>query len=155
MMFNNRRMYINRYPDPQKSIHQSTPTESEGNSKMESNSNAGDVKKLILDTFKSINDSIMDNIKEINRSISKLNERVESLENQQLTLEAQIDSEESGRNVISQSELSNIKTELELLRRDSSPIRPEEKKELSNSPVMPGSGFSTITAEYLRNLNKR
>jgi len=53
---------------------------------------------LILDAFKSINDTLMENIKELNRLISKLAERVENLENQIFALESQIESEKSGRN---------------------------------------------------------
>jgi len=73
---------------------------------------------LILDAFKSINDTLMENIKELNRLISKLAERVENLENQIFALESQIESEKSGRNQIPQSEISNITTELELLKRN-------------------------------------
>jgi len=46
----------------------------------------------------------MENIKELNRLISKLAERVENLENQIFALESQIESEKSGRNQIPQSE---------------------------------------------------
>jgi len=45
---------------------------------------------LILDAFKSINDTLMENIKELNRLISKLAERVENLENQIFALESQL-----------------------------------------------------------------
>jgi len=34
-------------------------------------------------------------------------------------------------------------------------IQPEENKEPSNKPIMPGCGFSAITPEYLRSLYKR
>jgi len=148
-------MYINRYPAPQRQTETNNSPEVQSSSDAKNDINAKDSKKLILDTFKSINDSITENINEINQAISKLNERVENLENQILMLESQIESEESGRSRISQSELSNIKTELELLKRDSSKMQSEENREISNRPVMPGSGFSAITEEYLRNLNKR
>ncbi|GAE88049.1 hypothetical protein [Acetivibrio straminisolvens] len=152
MMFNNRRMYINRYPVNPKSIDSNNSPDVQSDSDFKKTDDAEDNKKLILDTFKSINDTFMEKIKEIHRSISNLSERVENLENQMLLLESQIESEESCRSQISHSELSNIKTELEILRRDSSNIQFEEN---GNMPVMPGSGFSAITAEYLRNLNKR
>jgi len=70
----------------------------------------------------------MENIKELNRLISKLAERVENLENQIFALESQIESEKSGRNQIPQSEISNITTELELLKRNSSVIQRKKTK---------------------------
>ena len=155
MMFYNRRMYINRYPEPPNQIGSDSLPKVQESHDLKKDGNSEDGKKLILDTFKSVNDALMEKIKEIDRSIEKLAERVENLENQVLMLESQIESEGCVRSQISQSELSNIKTELELLMRDSSKMQPEENKEASNMPVIPGCGFSSITAEYLRNLNKR
>jgi len=148
-------MYINRYPVPQNQIAANDSEEVQKDSETKRDDNTEDNKKLILDAFKSINDTLMENIKELNRLISKLAERVENLENQIFALESQIESEKSGRNQIPQSEISNITTELELLKRNSSVIQPEENKEPSNKPIMPGCGFSAITPEYLRSLYKR
>jgi len=115
MMFYNRRMYINRYPVPQNQIAANDSEEVQKDSETKRDDNTEDNKK---DAFKSINDTLMENIKELNRLISKLAERVENLENQIFALESQIESEKSGRNQIPQSEISNITTELELLKKN-------------------------------------
>lgn len=144
MFLNNRRMYINRHPEANKQIEQEHSNDNNHKNDTE------DMKHLILDTFKNVSNSI----KEINQSISKLNERIESLENRQLTLENQIDSDDTETRRISQSDISDLKSELEILKRSSSDIQ-SEKYEDSNKPVMPGSGFANITPEFLRNLNKK
>jgi len=76
------------------------------------------------------------------------------LENQIFALESQIESEKSGRNQIPQSEISNITTELELLKRNSSVIQPEENKEPATNDNARMRIFGNYP-EYLRSLYKR
>jgi len=99
---------------------------------------------LILDAFKSINDTLMENIKELNRLISKLAERVENLENQIFALESQIESEKSGRNQIPQSEISNITTELELLKKKFFRHTTGRKQRTQQQTDNAGCGFSQL-----------
>jgi len=76
------------------------------------------------------------------------------LENQIFALESQIESEKSGRNQIPQSEISNITTELELLKeffRHTTGRKQRTQQQTDNARMR----ISAITPEYLRSLYKR
>ncbi len=145
MLLNNRRMYINRY------CNMKAQPEQINNNSRERKEDHKDVKDLIIDTFKSISENI-DKIKE---SIAILNQKVEKLENRQNTLEQQIDNDYPERRTFFQSEISDDKNEQKMFKTNTEGMSQAGRENMYNRPIMPGSGFSNITPEYLRNLNKR
>ncbi|MFZ5989000.1 MAG: hypothetical protein ACOYWZ_18000 [Bacillota bacterium] len=139
-----RRMYINRQQT------ENSSTESAENTDLV------ELKKLVTDTL----ELITKNVSEIKQSINQLNEKINNIEERQLILENQVDSQDSVRNSTSQTDISSIKTELELLKKEAynnkhNPAPDPRSAPSNNRPVMPGSGFASITPEFLKNLNKR
>jgi predicted nucleic acid-binding Zn-ribbon protein len=112
-----------------------------------------DLKVQIKDNFKTISESIA----EIVLSIKQIEKKIGNLEARQTVLENNISEEDDTRNRDTvNSDLSTLKTELEILKRQSSNAKTNTTYEQSgNKPVMPGSGFANITADYLKNLNKK
>ncbi|HHX17495.1 MAG TPA: hypothetical protein GX727_01390 [Clostridium sp.] len=120
---------------------------------------------------------LSDNIDEIKKTINALSKKINNIEARQTLLENQIDSEDFSEDRISQSDLLSIKAELDMLKKggivnsnylehdtnnylksnDDSYLEPSDDSSLDENslPVMPGSGFASITAEYLKNINKK
>ncbi|MDQ2085971.1 hypothetical protein RBH29_05895 [Herbivorax sp. ANBcel31] len=110
------------------------------------------LKKVILESLEYLSDN-MDQLKE---TINKLNEKIDNIEAKQNFLENQIDPENLSEDRISQSDLLNIKSELDLLKKEKNNYQNNDHYlEPNNQPVMPGSGFASITTEYLKNLKDK
>ena len=149
MLLNNRRMYINRY------CNSKAQTEHINSNRKESKDEQKDVKDLIIDSLKSISE----NISKIKESIATLNEKVEKLETKQNALEQQfeqhIDNDYPERRTFFPSELSNDKKGENVFEINSIDTPQAKKENMYNKAIMPGSGFSNITPDFLRNLNKK
>ncbi|TYQ15534.1 UNVERIFIED_CONTAM: hypothetical protein Cloal_2001 [Acetivibrio alkalicellulosi] len=140
MFFYGRQMYPNNQKNQ---VTQSSAAESV---------DISNLKKLILESL----EHLSDNMDELKKTINKLSVKIDNIEAKQAILENQIDSEDflSGR--ISQSDILNMKAELDLLKKDTPKnSNDNHTRQTNNMPVMPGSGFANVTAEYLRNINKK
>jgi len=137
-------MYINRY------CSSKAQTEHAGSNCNESKEDQKDEKDLIIETFKSISE----NISKIKESIAILNEKVEKIETRQIALEQQIDNEYPERRTIFPSEYSDEKNGQKMFKSNTIDMSQERDDSICNKPVMPGSGFSNITPEYLKSLKK-
>lgn len=144
MLLNNRRMYINRH------CNSKEQTENVGSNCNESKEDQRDGKDLIIEAFKSISE----NIGKIRESIAILNEKVEKIEARQIALEQQIDNEYPERRTFFPTEFSDDKKEQKMFKSNTIDMSQEKKDSICNRPVMPGSGFSNITPEYLKSLKK-
>jgi hypothetical protein len=101
-----------------------------------------------------IPESIIKAISELKQSIRELDEKSERLDSKQRKLEICIDSclSKSGE---SETNLSDLKRELEYLKRNSENAGIGYKSNsYSNKPIMPGLGFASVTSEYLKNLQQ-
>lgn len=112
---------------------------------------------------------LSDNIDEIKKTINELRKKIDRIEAKQIHLENQIDQENYSEDRISQSDLLSIKSELDMLKKNSMldnnyipqntndyPKSSDDScEDTDNRPVMPGSGFAGITAEYLKNIYKK
>lgn len=163
------------------------------------------LKKAILRSL----EHLSDNIDQIKKTINTLSKKVDGIETKQTLLENQIDLESFSEYSVSRSDLLNIKSELDLLKKkfteDSSFLEQNTHNYLNSNndscsesnnnnysesnnnsysqpnnnsysqsnnnnysqsnndniyfesnhqPIMPGSGFASITAEYLKNIKK-
>ena len=112
---------------------------------------------------------LSDNIDEIKKTINELKKKMDNIEKKQIYLEKQIESENFSEDRITQSDLLDIKAEIDMLKKrnivNSNYIGQNTNSYLEsnddnhhgtdNQPVMPGSGFASITAEYLKNIHKK
>jgi|SRR5690554_2525940 len=112
---------------------------------------------------------LSDNIDEIKKTINELKKKIDNIEAKQIHLENQFDSENFSEDRISQSDLLEIKAELDMLKKEglinnNFPVQNtnnylkstgESYSDSDNQPIMPGSGFASITAEYLKNIHKK
>lgn len=145
MLLNNRRAYINRYSNSKSETNQKSSNYKESKDEQK------DMKDMIIEALKSISE----NISRIKQSIVVLDEKVEKIESRQIALENQIDSDYTERRRIPQPEFSSNKNEHEIFKTNTIDMNQEKKENIDNKPIMPGSGFSNITPEFLRNLNKK
>ena len=153
----NRRPYTNREQPERNTIIQSH--EDIGNYKAELNA-------IIQDILKRIHKDI----DEVKQYIKRVEEKIYKLESRQVKLENQLEEEDPVRR-LSQSDLSSLRSEIEVLKREAAvmesksnhtqmSLESEVNPITSNTyqgdkPVMPGSGFSYITADFLKNMNKK
>ena len=114
------------------------------------NSNTADISSMIVDTLKLLSK----NIENTTQSLKQLEERFEYLEERQRKLEDQL-----GRyNLISNiadSDLSNIRNELKMLKRDKEIPATRTASNNTETPIMQGTGFASITPAYLRSLQNK
>lgn len=138
----NRRQYISK--EPEKKNENPIPESTENN-------NFSDLKLFTTESIKLLSE----NINEMKSSIKKLEDRVTDLALRIVSLENHIDLEEKYERIHTQTEFNTTKNELDSpknnVRYNYQPY-PYEKN--CSLPLMPGSGFSNVTAEYLRNLSK-
>ncbi|WP_010244033.1 hypothetical protein [Acetivibrio cellulolyticus] len=140
--YNNRRQYVNK--EPEKEIEKNIPESTE-------NTNLTDLKSF---TTNSIN-LLSENINEIKKSLKKLEDSFIDLALRVVSMENHIDTLDKLRNIQNPTEYKVIDTRPETPNKNL-PNNSEVYKheDTTNLPMMPGSGFANITAEYLKNLNK-
>lgn len=138
----NRRQYISKEPEKRNENPKPESTE---------NNNISDLKLFTTESIKLLSE----NINEMKSSIKKLEDKVIDLALRIVSLENHIDLEEKYEKIHTRTEFNTIKNELDTQKNDvyynQQPYQPQKN---SNLPLMPGSGFSNVTTEYLRNLNK-
>jgi len=146
----NRRQYINR--EPENKIEKNIPEKNE-------NSNNEDLKSLFLGSLK----LLLENYEEIKNSIKKLDVQITSLSQRISSLENHFDNNDYLKKIQIQPVFDEIKpkfedeikSKLETVKSMSANDEANQTNSQNSMPMMPGSGFSNITADYLRNLNKK
>jgi hypothetical protein len=118
------------------------------------NSKTEDVNSMLVDTLKILSKNIESN----KQTLALLAEKFEYLEVRQQKLEEQIGRYNAMSN-LTDSDLSNIRNELKLLKRDKEKEKEIVKPNISvnnlEAPIMQGTGFASITPGYLRSLQNR
>lgn len=143
----NRRQYINR--ESEKKIEKNV---SEGNENTDINTTITDLKSLTLGSLK----LLFENIDEIKNSIKKIDDRIMDLSLRISGLENHFDNNENYKKIQIQPVFDEIKTKFAPVKDDATNDDEAYQSDIQNStPMMPGSGFSNITADYLRNLSKK
>lgn len=115
-----------------------------------SNTNADEVRTMIVDTLKLLSK----NVDGINQSIKAIEEKLEYLDIRQRSVEDQVSRYKTKANV-TDSDLSSIRSELDGIRREKRVHPAAIDQELNSTPMMPGTGFASITPEYLKSLQNR
>lgn len=138
----NRRPYITR--EPEKKIDKSPSEHNENTDINISNPIDNENIKLLLEK-----------VNDIKNSVQKLEESVIDICSKLVSLENHFDNEKNSRNVQSQCSYKSVNNKTYPQNSTDSYIRNQyESEERRNTPMMPGTGFSNITAEYLKNLSK-
>lgn len=152
----NRRFYISR--EPEKKIETNLPEASERTEVNNTNSTDTENIKLLLENV----DEIKDSLKKLEENISEIASKLASLENR-FDIESIFRNIENNlRNMQIQynNANSNIQpytqkhNDCELINSDNELSSYNQTEKSNQTPIMPGTGFSYITAEYLRNLSK-
>lgn len=137
----NRRQYI--YREPEKKNENPIPEAAENN-------NFSDLKVFTTESIKLLSE----NINEMKGSIKKLEDKINDLALRILSLENHIEPEDKYERIQPQTEINTIKNELDTPKNNipsnQQPYPPEKN---SNLPLMPGSGFSNVTLEYLNKIS--
>jgi predicted nuclease with TOPRIM domain len=137
----NRRQYI--YREPEKKNENPIPKTSENN-------NFSDLKVFTTESVKLLSE----NINEMKDSIKKLEDKINDLALRLVSLENHIEPEDKHERLQSQIEINTIKNEPETPKNNVfSNQQPYPSEKSSNLPLMPGSGFSNVTLEYLKNIS--
>ena len=114
------------------------------------NSNTDDISSMIVDTLKLLSK----NTENTKQSLKQLEEKFEYLEERQRKLEDQLGRYNTISN-IADSDLSNIRNELKMLKRDKEITTTSIASNNTETPIMQGTGFASITPAYLRSLQNR
>jgi len=114
------------------------------------NSNSDDISTMIVDTLKLLSK----NIENTKQSLKQLEEKFEYMEERQRKLEDQLGRYNTISN-IADSDLSNIRNELKMLKRDKESPQPSVTNYNTKDPIMEGTGFASITPAYLRSLQNK
>lgn len=114
------------------------------------NSNTADISSMIVDTLKLLSK----NIENTTQSLKQLEEKFEYLVERQRKLEDQLGRYNTISN-IADSDLSNIRNELKMLKRDKEIPATLTSNNNTETPIMQGTGFAAITPAYLRSLQNK
>lgn len=138
----NRRQYISK--EPEKKIE--TPI-----SESTENNNFADLKLFTTESIKLLSE----NINEMKNSIKKLDDKLTDLAMRIVSLENHIDLEEKYEKIQNLTEYNTIRNKLNSPKNNVCYNKQTEKPENDyNIPLMPGSCFSNVTADYLKTLSK-
>ncbi len=138
----NRRPYINREPEK---IIEKTIAESD------ENTNINIIKTVDTENSK----LLLESVNEIKKSIKKLEETIIDIASRLASWENHFEIESNCRNIQSQYECKSANNQIYSQKNTVSDTKSTYQNEEKNDlPMMPGSGFSYITADYLKNLTK-
>jgi len=114
--------------------------------------NNSDVKNLERSENENIK-LLLDSVNEIKKSVKKLEESLVDITAKLVNCENYFDYESTSKNIQSQNKYTN--NEVFPQQKPASFNKPSYQTEVeSNTPIMPGTGFASITADYLKNLNR-
>lgn len=134
----NRRPYINR--EPEKKITESNE-----------NTDINIIKSVDTENSK----LLLESLNEIEKSIKKLEKTIVDIASRLLSWENHFEIESNSRNIQSQYDFKSENNQMYSQKNTVSDTKSTNKNEEKNDlPMMPGAGFSYITADYLKNLTK-
>ena len=138
----NRRPYISR--EPEKKTEKNI-ADSDENININSNK-AADRETINL---------LLESVNEINKSIKKLEETLIEIASRLVSFENHFEFESNCRNIQSQYECKSVNNQIYSQNNTVPDIKStSQNEETEELPMMPGAGFSHITADYLKKLTK-